>query len=71
VKEKDQMDQSAKHLLNIQHCLNPLHIYCRFVERGMDKSFSMAICRYYELLGYRWLSPCIDSLVKFCNFWKS
>ena len=37
-------------ILNIQHRFNPLHVYCRLVERGLNKRFSLSICRYYEIL---------------------
>lgn len=35
--------------VNIQHSLNPLHLYCRLVEDlGLSKSTSMGICRTLE-----------------------
>jgi hypothetical protein len=42
-------------MLVIQHGLNPLHVYCRLVERGLNKTLSMSICRHYEMLVYGWL----------------
>jgi len=39
-------------MLKIQHQYNPLHLYCRLIEKGFNKRLSMAICRYYELLIY-------------------
>ena len=42
-------------MLSIQHRLNPLHVHCRLAERGLNKSFSLSICRYYEILIYSWL----------------
>lgn len=41
--------------LNIQHRLNPLHVYCRLIEIGMSKRFSFSVCKYYEILVYSWL----------------
>ena len=45
----------ANIILDIQHHLNPLHVYCRLVERGVSKRLSMSICKYYELLIYSWI----------------
>ena len=42
-------------MLNIQHRLNPLHVYCRLVEKGLNKRLSICICKYYEVLVYSWL----------------
>jgi len=42
-------------MLSIQHRLNPLHVYCRLVDNGLNKRFSLSICRYYEILIYSWL----------------
>jgi hypothetical protein len=39
-------------MLKIQHEYNPLHLYCRLIEKGFNKRLSMAICRYYELVIY-------------------
>jgi hypothetical protein len=40
---------------NIQHRFNPLHVYCRLVERGWNKKSSLSACRYYEIFIYSWL----------------
>ena len=42
-------------MLNIQHRFNPLHVYCRLVERGLNKKSSLSVCRYYEIFIYSWL----------------
>jgi hypothetical protein len=42
-------------LLIIQHRFNPLHVYCRLVDKGFNKAISISICRYYEVLVYSWL----------------
>jgi hypothetical protein len=39
-------------MLKIQHRYNPLHIYCRLIERGLDKRLSMTVCRCYEVVIY-------------------
>jgi hypothetical protein len=43
-------------MLAIQHRLNPLHVYCRLADTGLDKKLSMSICKYYEVLIYTWVS---------------
>ncbi|NVM20875.1 MAG: hypothetical protein HWN68_03730 [Desulfobacterales bacterium] len=43
-------------LFGIQHRINPLHVYCRLVERGMNKPISLSISRYYEILVFSWLN---------------
>ena len=54
-------------ILNIQHRLNPLHVYCRLIERGMNKRFSLSICRYYEILIYSWLAWFAIVAVRICK----
>lgn len=44
-----------KNILNIQHHLNPLHLYCRLVEIGLSKKLSISVCRHYEIFIYSWL----------------
>ncbi|MBW2037827.1 MAG: hypothetical protein JRI41_10185 [Deltaproteobacteria bacterium] len=54
-------------MYGIQHRCNPLHVYCRLVERGIDRSVSMAICRAYETLVFRWLNWFIIFVVLVCK----
>jgi hypothetical protein len=42
-------------MLDMQHRLNPLHVYCRLIERGLNKRMSISICKYYEIFIYSWL----------------
>ena len=54
---KDICEAFMESLMNsIQHRINPLHVYCRLVEKGIDKPFSLSICRYYEKLVFSWLN---------------
>jgi len=53
-------------ILNIQHRFNPLHVHCRLVERGLNKRFSLSICRYYEILIYSWLAWFTIVAVRIC-----
>jgi hypothetical protein len=41
--------------LYIQHCSNPLHIYCWLRKAGFNKSLSMSLCRGYEQYIFIWL----------------
>ncbi|RLC31123.1 MAG: hypothetical protein DRH37_03755 [Deltaproteobacteria bacterium] len=50
-------------LLNIQHRLNPLHIYCRFMDCGINRKLSAAICRSYEMIIFHWVNMVIKTLV--------
>ena len=49
-------DNMLNVMLNIQHRFNPLHVYCRLVDRGLNKGCSLSICKYYEILIYRWVA---------------
>ena len=57
--------------LNIQHCLNPLHVYCRLVERGLNKKSSLSICRCYEILIYSSLASFSIILCRICTHSKT
>jgi len=45
----------GERLLAVQHALNPLHIYCRLLDRGIGSGLSEAICRMYEALIFTWV----------------
>ncbi|WP_291323627.1 hypothetical protein [Desulfonatronospira sp.] len=34
----------------IRHILNPLHVYCRLINVGLDAPKAKAICRFYQKL---------------------
>ena len=42
-------------IFSLQHKLNPLHVYCRLLDRGMARRDSIRLCRYYETGVYRWV----------------
>jgi len=52
-------------LLSIQHRLNPLHVYCRLLDRGISKKLAMSAGKAYELLLFIWLSFLIKTLIHF------
>ena len=54
-------------MLTIQHCCNPLHVYCRLVDTGLNRSVCLSICKHYEILIYSWLSWCTAVGVKMCK----
>jgi len=56
-------------MLTIQHRFNPLHVYCRLVDTGLNKRLSMCICKHYEMLIYSWLSWCTIVGIKMCEPW--
>jgi hypothetical protein len=43
-------------MLTIQHRFNPLHVYCLLVKTGLNKSFCLPICKWYEMLIYTWVA---------------
>jgi hypothetical protein len=43
-------------MLRIQHALNPLHVYCRLIEKGLNKSVCISVCKFYEVVIYSWLA---------------
>lgn len=51
--------------LAIQHRLNPLHIYCRLLDRGLGMGLSASICKFYEIAIYFWISWTIKTMVHF------
>jgi hypothetical protein len=52
-------------LLSIQHRLNPLHLYCRLLDRGISKNLAMSVGKAYELLLFIPLSYLIKTLIHF------
>jgi hypothetical protein len=57
--------------LRIQHTLNPLHVYCRLVDRGLSKKVSILLSKGYGILIYSWFSWCTVVAVKICKLWRA
>jgi len=57
-------------MLQIQHSCNPLHLYCRLIEKGLNKKLSMGICKCYGVLIYSGLAWCTVLTVEICRFVK-
>ena len=55
-------------LLTIQHRLNPLHLHCRFLDKGLNKKLSTSICRSYEIIIFLGLNCVIKSVMYFYCF---
>lgn len=68
---RENLDLLNLKILEIQHRLNPLHVYCRLVDRGLNKKLSMSICKYYGIIVYSWLSWCTVVAVKMWKPWRS
>lgn len=45
-----------KTFLGIQHRLNPLHVYCRFLDKGLSKKFSTSLTKIYEVFIFYWIN---------------
>jgi len=56
-----------KLLLDLHHRLNPLHIYCRLIDRGIGRRISIRISRYYEIIIYKWLTPLTIVSISLCR----
>ena len=54
-------------MLIIQHRFNPLYVYCRLVERVLNKKPSLSICKYFEILIYSWLAWFNIVFVRICR----
>jgi len=54
--------------LAIQHRLNPLHLYCRFMDRGLGRRLSFSLCRAYELILFFWINWLLKSVIYICCF---
>jgi hypothetical protein len=39
--------------LSALHTLNPLHVYCRLVEAGLDRRVGLLLSRLYEKTVFR------------------
>jgi len=49
--------------LAIQHRLNPLHVYCRLLDRGLGRRISTSLGKSYETLIFIWLSWVIKTVI--------
>lgn len=71
VNQKGESIRVERLLLEMQHKFNPLHVYCRLIERGIDKHISIRISRFYEILIYKWLAALSVVSIYFCRLIKS
>ena len=46
-----------KYTLALEHKFNPLHVYCRMVDFGIDKKYARRIAKLYETHIYRKIHP--------------
>jgi len=51
-------------IFDIQHLLNPLHVYCRLIEKGFSKEDSIIFAKLYEEVVY---DPVFDDLMDLRN----
>jgi hypothetical protein len=52
-------DEASKGTMNVafQHYFNPLHLYCRLRSLGFPKDVARFLCRFYERVIFRYVSP--------------
>ncbi len=55
----------VERLLSIQHRLNPLHVYCRLLDKGFERSLSALLCKSYETIIFFWISLFIKTMIYF------
>lgn len=57
------MQAVIRGIFAIQHRMNPLHVYCRFMDKGYARQTSFCCCRLYEIAVFSWvrriLSACL------------
>jgi hypothetical protein len=58
-----EQESLGERFLAIQHRLNPLHVYCRLLERGLGRRISTSIGKSYEALVFIWLSWIIKTVI--------
>jgi hypothetical protein len=46
--------------LKLQHWMNPLHIYCRLLDMGLNKKLVIFICRRYNTIYSKWLKKLFE-----------
>lgn len=56
-----------KLMLSIQHSINPLQIYCRLIDIGLEKRDSMFLVKYYEFTIYKWLLSLTRIFISRCR----
>ena len=54
-------------MLAIQHHFNPLHVYCRLVDCGMNRHAALAGAKVYEWLLWSWLSWIMILVIRACR----
>jgi|WetSurMetagenome_2_1015567.scaffolds.fasta_scaffold1625425_1 hypothetical protein len=50
-------------LLSAQHRLHPLHVYCRLLDRGINRKLAMFFCRTYGILFFFSFNLSVKTLV--------
>lgn len=57
------MQAFVHQILAIQHRINPLHLYCRFLDRGYARNTSKYCCKAYEIAVFSWLRRVLRSML--------
>jgi hypothetical protein len=50
-------------MLSVQHCMNPLHIYCRLMNVGLGKGRALDMARHYESAVYKKILPLTSAVI--------
>ena len=57
-------------MIELQHRVNPLHVYCRLVDHRLDTRTSLRVCRCYEQLVYPWVLMVTTVSIAVCRAWR-
>jgi len=57
-------------MIELQHRVNPLHIYCRLVDHRLSNRTSLRVCRRYEQLVYPWVLMVTTLSIAACRAWR-
>ncbi len=53
----------------LQHRMNPLHLYCRCMERGYRHGVSFFYCRVYEVTVFFFVRRVLRGILRLSNAW--
>jgi hypothetical protein len=55
-------------MLAVQHRLNPLHVYCRLRDLGLERRLSLSWSRSYETLIFKLLLLVTNFFISLCRY---
>ena len=68
--EVGRMRSVIPYIFTIQHRMNPLHVYCRFMEKGHRHDASLFYCRVYEITVFSWMRRILRGALVVAHVWS-